>query len=151
MNRKLRIGIVGANRGESFLTGFRGRAEISALCDLDPQRLARIADSAGVALRYANYEEMLDTAKLDAVVVSTPMPFHAPQCVAALERGIHVLSEVPAATDLEQCWQLVRAARASKARYMMAENCCFMKDSVLVRAMAHAGVFGELYYGEGGY
>jgi predicted dehydrogenase len=151
MNQKLRVGIVGGHRGESFVLGFQGQAEIVALCDTDSLRLVETADRAGVTLRYANYEEMIDKAKLDAVVVSTPMPFHAPQSVAALQRGIHVLSEVPAATDLEQCWQLVQAVRSSRAKYMMAENCCNMKDSVLVRTMAHAGLFGELYYGEGGY
>jgi len=85
------------------------------------------------------------------LVVSTPMPLHVPQSVAALERGIHVLSEVPAATDLEQCWHLVQAVRARHAVYMMAENYCYLKPNVLVRAMTQAGVFGELYYGEGGY
>jgi len=71
--------------------------------------------------------------------------------VAALERGIHVLSEVPAATDLEQCFQLAEAARAGRAQYMMGENYCYMRETVLVRAMAEAGAFGETYYGEGAY
>jgi predicted dehydrogenase len=79
------------------------------------------------------------------------MPLHEPQATAALERGIHVLSEVPAATDLEQCFRLVEAVRAGRARYMMAENYCYTRESVLVGAMARAGVFGELYYGEGAY
>jgi len=151
MNQTLRVGIVGGHRGQSFVLGFQGQAEVVAICDTDPQRLTETAGKAGASLRYTNYEEMLDKARLDIVVVSTPMPLHAPQSIAALQRDIHVLSEVPAATDLEQCWQLVEAVRSSRAKYMMAENCCYMKDSVLVRAMAHAGVFGELYYGAGGY
>jgi predicted dehydrogenase len=153
MEQKLRVGIVGAPRGGGYLSGFRAvtQTEVVAMCDLNPQVLEDSANHAGVALRYTNYEEMLDKARLDIVVVSTPMPFHAPQAVAALERGINVISEVPAATDLEQCWQLVQAVCASKAKYMMAENYTYMKANVLVKAMAHAGVFGELYYGEGGY
>jgi len=153
MNRKLRVGIVGAPRGGGYLSGFRAvsESEVAAMCDLNEQTLKESADHAGVSLRYTNYEKMLDKAELDIVVVSTPMPFHAPQSIAALQRGIHVISEVPAATDLEQCWQLVQAVRASKAKYMMAENYCYMKPNVLVKVMAHAGVFGDLYYGEGGY
>jgi predicted dehydrogenase len=153
MDQKLRVGIVGSPRGGGYLSGFRSVAqtEVVAMCDLNPQTLKESADDAGVELRFTNYEEMLDKARLDLVVVSTPMPFHTPQAVAALQRGVHVMSEVPAATDLEQCWQLVEAVRASKARYMMCENYTYMKPNVLVRAMAHAGAFGELYYGEGGY
>jgi predicted dehydrogenase len=126
-------------------------AEVVALCDRDPQTLARVADEEGVAQRYLDYEEMLDRERPDAVVVATPMPFHVPHAVAALERGVHVLSEVPAATDLEQCWRLVAAARSSRARYMMAENYCYTRESALVRALAEAGLFGETYYGEGAY
>src|SRR4051794_5578188 len=88
---------------------------------------------------------------VDAVVVATPMPFHAPQAALALEAGKHVLSEVPAATDLEQCWRLVQAVRASGRRYMMAENYCYMKPNVLVRELARRGMFGDLYFGEGEY
>lgn len=153
MDQKLRVGIVGTRRGGGYLSGLRAVAqtELVAMCDLNAQTLKESADHAGVELRYTDFEEMLDKAKLDIVIVSTPMPFHAPQSIMALQRGIHVMSEVPAATDLEQCWQLVEAVRASKAKYMMCENYTYMKPNVLVRAMAHAGVFGELYYGEGGY
>ena len=153
MERKLRVGVVGAPRGGGYVEAFRAitQTDLAAMCDLDPKILEDSADEAGVSLRYTDYEEMLDEARLDVVVVSTPMPLHVPQSVAALERGIHVLSEVPAATDLDQCWHLVQAVRARHAVYMMAENYCYLKPNVLVRAMTQAGVFGELYYGEGGY
>jgi predicted dehydrogenase len=153
MERKLRVGVVGTPRGGGYVEGFRAvtQTELAAVCDLNPRALEDSADEAGVSLRYTDYEEMLDEARLDIVVVATPMPLHVPQAVSALECGIHVLSEVPAATDLEQCWQLVQAVRSGRARYMMAENYCYLKPNVLVRAMAHAGVFGEPYYGEGAY
>jgi len=153
MNQELRVGIVGARRGGGYLSGFRAvtQTKVVAMCDLQAETLKEAADHAGVELRYTNFDEMLDKARLDIVVVSTPMPLHAPQSIAALQRGIHVMSEVPAATDLEQCWQLAEAVRASKAKYMMCENYTYMKPNVLIRAMAHAGAFGDLYYGEGGY
>jgi predicted dehydrogenase len=43
---------------------------------------------------------MLDKAKLDAVIIGTPMHFHIPQAIAAIARGIHVLSEVSAGVSL---------------------------------------------------
>jgi predicted dehydrogenase len=62
-----------------------------------------------------------------------------------------VLSEVPAAVDLDQAKALVAAANASAATYMMAENYCYIMHNVLVKELAHAGLFGELYFGEGEY
>ena len=77
--------------------------------------LAGIGDEYGVAKRYTNYDAMLSSG-VDVVVVSTPMNLHAPMAVAALDRDIHVLSEVTAATDLRQCcdlWMLCAAAALS--------------------------------------
>ena len=56
---------------------------------------------------------MLDRSDVDAVVIGTPMQLHASQAVAALERGVHVLSEVTAGVSLEECEALVRACRES--------------------------------------
>ena len=84
-------------------------------------------------------------------MLGTPMPLHVPQAVQALDRGVHVLSEVTAAVDLEQCRLLVAAVRRSPASYMMAENYCYRREAVLVRAMARAGLFGECYFAEGEY
>jgi predicted dehydrogenase len=88
---------------------------------------------------------------LDIIIVSTPMPLHTPQAIMALERGKHVITEVPSSTDLEQCWQLVQAVEKSGCKYMMAENYTYMKPNVLVRELAKQGLFGEVYFGEGEY
>jgi predicted dehydrogenase len=68
--------------------------------------------------------------------------------VQALRAGKHVLSEVTAATSLEQCWELLEAVRASGRKYMLAENYCWIRPWSLVMGMVRAGLFGELYYGE---
>jgi predicted dehydrogenase len=85
------------------------------------------------------------------VVIGTPMHWHAPQAVLALERDIHVLSEVTAGVSVEECRDLVRAARRSRAKYMMAENYTYMRPNVLVQELARLGLFGDLYYAEGAY
>src|SRR5437867_6087704 len=94
---------------------------VVALCDIDPRALTRTAEQFGIPARFAEYEEML-AADVDAVVVASPLPLHVPHAVRALDVGKHVLSEVPAAADLTQCWELVRAVRASRALYIFSEN-----------------------------
>ncbi len=151
---RFRVGIVGAaGRGGSFFAPFKSNPHTSleALCDINEEAIRRKADEVGVSKAYTNYEEMLDKAGIDIAVIGTPMPFHAPQAVAALERGIHVLSEVPASVSIEEAKGLVRACKQSKARYMMAENYCYIRSNVLVREIARAGLFGELYFAEGEY
>jgi len=150
---KLKIGLVGARRGASYIRGFRAvtDCEVKAVCDIDPERAAQAAADHGVEHRFTDYETMLDSGVVNAVVLGTPQNLHAPQAAAALTRRIHVISEVPAATDLMQCCQLVDAVRAGDATYMLAENYTYMLPNVLVRRMAEAGVFGQLYFAEGEY
>src|SRR5881394_1107146 len=150
---QLRIGIVGAaGRGGSFRTILEPvGARVYAVCDTRAEMLDQVRERFGAAEAYADYDEMLEKSDLDAVVIGTPMQLHASQSIAALKRGVHVLSEVTAGVSVEECQSLVRAASASKAVYMMAENYTYMRPNVLVRELARKGLFGELYYAEGEY
>lgn len=149
----LAIGIVGVSRGRHFLAGFNAvtACQVGAVCDLVPERAEQAAREMDVEHFFTSYEEMLDSGLINAVVLGTPQNLHAPQAVMALERGIHVISEVPAATDLMQCCALVDAVRHSGATYMLAENYCYMLPNVLIRNMAERGIFGEMYFAEGEY
>ena len=96
---KLNIGIVGAaGRGASFRAAFDAHplTHIHAVCDVRQDALEETARVLGAEETYTDYDEMLAKSDIDAVVIGTPMQFHAPQAIAALERNIHVLSEVTA-------------------------------------------------------
>lgn len=148
---RLRVGLAGV-RSRAFAAGLRALpgVEVSALCDLDPAALSRTGDDLGIDWRTTDYAALLD-GPIDAVVIGTPMHLHVPQAIAALAAGKHVLSEVTAAVDLDQCRALVAAVRASGRHYMLSENYCYRCSTVLVGALARAGLFGEPHYAEGGY
>ena len=154
MSEVLKVGIVGSvGRGRSFFGAVEANPNtaLHALCDIQAEKLREQAVELGIDEAYTDCEEMLEGAKPDILVVGTPMPLHASQAIMALERDIHVMSEVPAAVSFDECRALVRAARESRATYMMSENYCYMRPNILVREIARAGLFGEMYYGEGGY
>ncbi len=153
MSKDIKVAFVGAYRATDFFRGFQAHPEtrIIALCDINETTLAETGKAIGVTQLYTVYEKMLDEAKPDAVVVATPMQFHVAQSITALQRDIHVLSEVPAAVSLDEARWLVLEGKKSSAVYMMGENYIYMKPNVLVRAMVDAGLFGEVYYAEGEY
>ena len=124
---------------------------IKAICDIDPEGLDRASALLEVSEKYVEYEAMLEHSDIDAVIIGTPMKFHVPQAVAALEKGIHVLSEVPAGVSVEECRQLVMASRQSSATYMMGENYTYMRPNQVVKEMVRQGLFGTPYYAEGEY
>ena len=152
MTSELKVGLVGVPRGSGFIRAFQTIQEttVVAICDINRDVLKRVGDENGIEARYSDFEKMVQS-DLDIIVVTTPMPLHAPQSIIALTEGKHVISEVSAATDLEQCWQLVNAVRNSEAKYMMAENYTYMKPNVLIHALVQHGLFGEVYFGEGEY
>ncbi|MEE2658968.1 MAG: Gfo/Idh/MocA family oxidoreductase [Candidatus Latescibacterota bacterium] len=150
----IRFGIVGAaGRGKSFVRALKANpaTELTALCDIHEDRLREKAAEIEVESLFTDAEEMFDSGEVDAVVLGTPMPLHAPQAIAALARDLHVLCEVTAGVSIDECRELVDVARRSRGIYMMAENFTYMKDNVLVRSLARRGLFGTLYYGEGAY
>ncbi len=150
----IRFGIIGAvKRGSSFVRALKAhpQAELVALCDIQEEKLLEAAGELEITRIFVSDGEMLTSGEIDAVIVATPMPLHVPQSVMALEQGIHVLSEVPAAVSFEQCRELARAHRRSDAVYMMAENYTYMRPNRIVREIARQGLFGQMYFGEGAY
>jgi len=148
----LRVGIAGAPRGARYVTGLRAcgdKARLHAVYDPSSEARKRFAADHGVDVVCTTYSQLLDES--DLVIVASPQQHHVPQAVAALDAGVHVLSEVPAACSIEQAQELLAAYRRSSARYMLAENYCYTRPNLVVAAMARAGLFGELYFGEAAY
>lgn len=154
MKTELNIGIVGAcGRGKSFRKACDALPDVNilAVCDTNGESLPQTAELLGAREQYTDYETMLEKSAIDAVIVGTPMQFHAPMAIAALERDLSVLSEVTATVSIEESKELVRAARASKGVYMLAENYTYIQPNVIVRELVRKGLFGTPYYGEGEY
>jgi predicted dehydrogenase len=121
------------------------------VCDVNEEKLPEVAELLGASETYTDYEEMLEKSDIDAVVIGTPMLHHASMAIQALQRDIHVMSEVTAAISVEESQDLVRAASQSDAVYMMAENYTYQRSNILVKALVRQGLFGDVYYAEGEY
>lgn len=150
---KIKLGVVGLHRGESHVKAgqIAPHVEVTAVADLDRTLASNVAEKYHVAHSYESLEALLAQDDCDAVVLATPIPDHADHVVQALEAGKHVLSEVTCCTRREDLSRIAQAARSSGKRYMLAENYVYIRSWTIVRAMAQAGLFGEIYYGESDY
>ncbi len=123
-------------------------AELVAVCDTDPGRLAAASEAHGVP-GYSDVAALLDEVRPDVVHVCTPHDQHADPAIAALERGIDVISEKPLASTLADGERLAAAAAASSARI----GICFQnRYNLAVKAMAErlaSGEFGAVLGGSG--
>lgn len=158
----LRVGIIGVGGRGTYLLRLllEQGAEVPAICDIRPPRLEAasklITDAGGrPPATYGDsptdYRRMLQRDDLDAILVATPMQWHAVMAVDALRAGKHVLSEVSAAMTVQECWDLVNAVEETGKLYMLAENCCYWRPILAIGEMIAAGLFGQLTFAECGY
>lgn len=108
--------------------GIRSRVLLSAVGALEEVNVAAVAeckpearaaaeqDYAGVKT-FDDYIAMLDSGLVNAVLIETPPSTHAQFAVEALQRGIHVLSDVPAVHEIPEGDLLWKAAQTSSAVY----------------------------------
>ena len=74
----------------------------------------------GVQHSWATLDEALQDPAIDAVYVATPVFLHAPQSVAALRAGKHVLCEKPMALNYAEASAMVEAGRQSGRQFGIA-------------------------------
>jgi predicted dehydrogenase len=144
----LRVGVVGLGwAGRQHLAAYHAHpdTEIVALAGLEDPARAKLAAKYAIEHSVARWEDLLDV-ELDAVSVAVPTFLHAPIAIAALERGIHVLSEKPIARNAAEADAMVAAARAAGRVLDVAFNHRQRGDIQKLKAAVAAGQLGTPYY-----
>lgn len=156
----VRVGFIGVGgRGADAvrrLNHIQG-VEINAIGDIRREVAERVAKrvETNTPAIYADKEEewkkLCDREDIDLVYICTPWHLHTPMAVYAMKAGKHVAIEVPVATTVEECWQLVETSEATRKHCMMLENTCYDFFELMTLNMARQGLFGEIMHGEGAY
>ena len=97
------------------------------------------------------WRELCERKDIDLIYTATPWDLHTPIAVYSMEHGKHIAVEVPAATTIEECWQLVETSERTRKHCMMLENCCYDFFELLILNMARQGFFGEIVHGDCAY
>jgi predicted dehydrogenase len=136
------LGNMGAYHVESF-SDIRG-ATLEAICDAVPRNLER-AGQKTKARQFGNYQEMLGSRLIDAVLIATPHFLHPEIALAAFERGIHVLCEKPLAVTVGKGRSVLEASQRQPQlqfglMFQMRTNPLYHK----LRELIQEGELGEL-------
>src|ERR1700704_2553073 len=148
MSRKINVAIVGLGFGAEFIPIYQRHpnANMYAICQRTEKKLNEIGETFGVAKRYAKYEDVLADPKVDFVHINSPIPDHAPQAIAALKAGKHVLCTVPMATTVEDCRQIVELVQKTGLKYMMAETVVYAREFLFVKELYEKGELGKIQF-----
>lgn len=152
---KLKFGMIGcggiANQKHlPALAQYPDELEITAFCDLVPERAAEAAAKYGTpdAKTYTDYRKLLEDKTIDVVHVLTPNVSHCEISVAALEAGKHVLCEKPMAATYADAKRMYDAHVRSGKLLTIGYQYRHWAEHQLMKRYCDEGLLGDIYYGE---
>lgn len=119
-------------------------AELVALVDRDPGRLAAAAEAYGIARTYTDHRQMLAAERPDGVVVAVPHAHHHALALDALEAGCGVLIEKPMTLHLSEAEELVALAERRRLPLMVGYTWHFNPAAQALRAAIADGRLGNV-------
>lgn len=158
----VRVGIIGIGqrgRGPLKRMSYIDGVKIVAICDRHQENIdkgqARLKKygmpTADEYVGEEAWKELCQRDDIDLIYITTPWHLHTPMAVYAMEQGKHVAIEVPAATSVAECWQLVDTSERTRRHCMMLENCVYDHFELTTLNMVQQGLLGEIVHVEGGY
>lgn len=146
MTERLKLGLVGA--------GAISQAYIKALEDSPVARWAGVADVRPAAAKaaaeamgcdsYDRYQDLVERAGCDAVIVCTPPSTHAEVALFFLERDIPVMCEKPLSIDVASARAVCEAAERRGVPMAMASKFRYVDDVIRAKSLIASGVLGEI-------
>ncbi|RLV55169.1 inositol 2-dehydrogenase [Aeromicrobium phragmitis] len=119
MARRLRVGVIGtgAMGADHIRTLHRWvpAARVVAVQDLDVDRAKQLAADVGADVA-ESADDLIDAGTVDALIIASPDPTHAPLARAAIAAGLPVLCEKPLGTDPQESRSVVDAEVAADRR-----------------------------------
>ncbi len=153
---RIRAGVIGLGwAGQQHMAAYDGAPDVDlvALAGMEADQLESLGDLYGVAgqHRYADWRAMVEQAGLDVVSIATPTTLHSPMSVAALEAGLHVLSEKPIAENADTARLMVDAAERADRVLDVSFNHRRRGEVEVLKNIIDAGVLGRIYYAKAGW
>ena len=117
---KVKIGVIGLGGVAQLihLPNFAKipNAELTAVAEVNRNRLLTISDKFNVKQRFSNHNDMLEKSDVEAVIIATPTSTHKDIAVDCLNAGKDVLIEKPMARTYQEAKQIVDVAKKNKRK-----------------------------------
>ncbi len=145
---KLKVGIIGTGAiGAVHADATRAcaAAELAALCDVNPDRLAAEGRRLNVTQLFTDYRKLLRT-DVAAVSVCVGNARHREVAVAALRAGKHILLEKPMAMNAGEAAAIAAAGRRARKVIQIGMVNRQRAEVQLARDYVARGLLGKIYH-----
>jgi UDP-N-acetyl-2-amino-2-deoxyglucuronate dehydrogenase len=144
---EFRIAIVGCGRiSERHVKAIHATPALSlvSVCDEVAERAQATASRSG-ARAFTSYKQMLAETEADIMAICTPSGLHPHHGIMAAERGLHVISEKPMATRMDEADALVRACDSADVQLFVVKQNRLNPSIQLLRRAVDKARFGRIY------
>ena len=141
------VGVIGLGFGRSHIPAFQvNGCRVVAVCQRNRAHAQAIADKYGVEGVFERWEDLLEKARPEIVVIATPPHLHKAIALAAFGQGAHVLCEKPIALDAAEGREILDAAARADRTAMTNFNWRSPAAFQQFHAMAQEGFLGRLLH-----
>ena len=118
-------------------------AELVAIVSRDPERGQAACHRLEVPHTYRSIQD-IDQHEVDGIFMTLPNPLHAPMAIAAARQGLHVVGEKPMAISVDECRQMIEAARAAGVVLACAHCMEWTSPLIKTREVLASGAIGAI-------
>lgn len=143
---EIRTGLVGAG----YIAPWHAEAiaatpgvRVAAVCDASPAAASALAAGLGVPA-FGSLDEMIESGGCDAVHILTPPQTHSPLAIQALEAGLHVLVEKPAALNRAEVAQMREASERTGRLLAVGHNFLAVPGYLRLKRLLADGKLGRV-------
>jgi phthalate 4,5-cis-dihydrodiol dehydrogenase len=119
------------------------RVALAGAADPRPEARARFTREFG-APSYATVEELCEDRSIEAIYIATPHQFHAGHVRIAAAHGKHLLVEKPMAVTIEECTEMIGAAKGAGVALIVGHSHSFDAPIQKTRQLIESGAFGAV-------
>jgi predicted dehydrogenase len=125
--------------------------KLVAVCDIYPPNLEKGLEIArknhdANAQGYADYRQLLERKDIEAVLIAVPLWAHGPIAVEALQAGKHVFCEKTMAYTVEDCKNMIQAARTARRNLQIGHQRAYSPLYHEAYQLINEGTIGEIYH-----
>ena len=144
--QKVRMGVIGlGGMGQGHINRIKEipETELTAVSDVDCKTTKKISREYKVP-GFTDYEKLLKSNLVDAVLIATPHYFHPEIGIAAMERNLHCLSEKPIAVSVAAADKFLQAAKRSGIVFAVMHQKRTLPEIRLARKLIKSGRLGKI-------
>ena len=130
--------------GKNLVRNFDELAELTWLCDTEPELRDAFARRYPQARVTDSYDDLLSDESLDAVVIATPVPTHYELAMRALGAGKHVFVEKPPAMREDQMNEMVALAERESLTLMPGHLLLYHPGVAKLKELIDSRALGEV-------